>query len=277
MDSKPTVICLTPIKNESWILDRFLQCASLWADHIIIADQQSTDESRVIAGRYSKVTLIENSSATYSEKERQQLLLEAARKIPGPRLLIALDADEMLTANFMTSPEWTTVLKAPPGTVIEFEWANLNSDFYYWSIDNFYLPLGFMDDGSDHAGFNIHSPRIPVPVDANRIRLHSIRVLHYQYVSWERLKSKNRWYECWEKLNQPWRKSIEIYRLYHHMDRISKPEGQLDDISKPEGQLLPKEWLLGYEQQGIDMTSIQRTSLALPVRVCLVNSETPAH
>jgi len=84
MDAKPTVICLTPIKNESWILDRFIQCASLWADHIIIADQQSTDESRVIAGRYSKVTLIENSSATYSEKERQQLLLEAARKIPGP-------------------------------------------------------------------------------------------------------------------------------------------------------------------------------------------------
>ena len=36
---KPTVVCLTPVKNEAWILDRFLKCAGLWAEHIIIADQ----------------------------------------------------------------------------------------------------------------------------------------------------------------------------------------------------------------------------------------------
>ncbi len=48
-NEKPLLICLTPIKNEAWILDRFLKCASLWADYIIIADQQSTDSSIEIA------------------------------------------------------------------------------------------------------------------------------------------------------------------------------------------------------------------------------------
>src|SRR5437667_3161139 len=97
---RPTIICLTPVKNEAWILDRFLQCASLWADHIIVADQCSEDESREIVGRHPKVILIENPSPVYDEGARQKLLLEAARRIPGKRLLIALDADEMLTANW---------------------------------------------------------------------------------------------------------------------------------------------------------------------------------
>ena len=96
-------------------MDRFLKCTSLWADHIIIADQQSTDGSREIAARYPKVILIDNLSPTFNEPERQKLLLEKARTIPGQRLLIALDADEILTANFMNSSEWNTVLEIPVG------------------------------------------------------------------------------------------------------------------------------------------------------------------
>ena len=56
----PKIICLTPVLNEAWILDRFIRCASLWADHIIIADQGSTDGSREIAQRYDKVIFIDN-------------------------------------------------------------------------------------------------------------------------------------------------------------------------------------------------------------------------
>jgi glycosyltransferase involved in cell wall biosynthesis len=80
----PSIICLTPVKNEAWILDRFLRCASLWADYIIIADQGSTDSSREIALRYPKVVLIDNLSLEFSEVQRQQLLLDAARQIDGP-------------------------------------------------------------------------------------------------------------------------------------------------------------------------------------------------
>ena len=41
-DESPTVICLTPVRNESWILERFRPGASMWADHIVIADQRRT-------------------------------------------------------------------------------------------------------------------------------------------------------------------------------------------------------------------------------------------
>ncbi|MDX2229164.1 MAG: glycosyltransferase family 2 protein [Leptolyngbyaceae cyanobacterium bins.349] len=243
--SKPSIICLTPIKNEAWILDRFLKCASQWADHIIIADQGSIDNSKEIALAYSKVTLIENSSPIYDEVERQKLLIRAAREFPEPRLLIALDADEMLTANFMECPEWQTVLQAPKGTVIRFEWANLMPGIQsYWPA-GYDHSLGFMDDGTEHTGKKIHSPRIPVPSGAPAISLKKIKVLHYQYSYWKRMESKHRWYQCWERINYPERSPIDVYRQYHHMYAI--PENKI--------RSLPPEWIDGYERQGIDMTS----------------------
>lgn len=251
---KPTVICLTPVKNEAWILDRFLKCASLWADHIIIADQNSEDESREIARRYPKVTLIENPNTEFNEPERQKMLIAAARKIPGPRLLVALDADEMLTANFMEHPEWNTVLNSPPGTIIEFQWVNILPGFdSYWSPvnANFFYPLGFIDDGSEHIGNKIHSPRIPEPAQSPRIRLTSIRILHYAYTNWDRVSRKHRWYQCWEILNRPSEHPVKIYRFYYSMNAFPK-----DDI-----YVFNSEWIDGYEKQGIDMTSVYRASL----------------
>ncbi len=88
---RPTVICLTPVRNEAWILERFLRCASLWADHIVIADQRSDDGSPEIARRFPKVLLIANDTVGLDEAARQRLLLAAARRIAGPRLLVTLD------------------------------------------------------------------------------------------------------------------------------------------------------------------------------------------
>ncbi|NJL11409.1 MAG: glycosyltransferase family 2 protein [Calothrix sp. SM1_7_51] len=248
--SKPTIICLTPIKNEAWILHRFLKCTSLWADHIIIADQQSTDESREIASSYPKVILVDNPSPTFNEPERQKILLEAARRIPGQRLLITLDADEILTSNYVNSPEWKTILQAPSGTIIRFQRVNLlpNLSSYWLEANGAGFALGFMDDGSEHVGREIHSERIPLPEQANTIELRDIKVLHYQFVNWERMESKHRWYQCWERLNHPEEQAVEIYRQYHHMYGI--PQNEIIT--------LPKSWLSGYEQQQIDMTSINR-------------------
>ncbi len=249
--SKVSIICLTPVKNEAWILDRFLQCASLWADHIIIADQQSDDGSREIASKYSKVILIDNPSPTFNEPERQKLLINEARKIPGSRLLITLDADEMLTANFKDSPEWQTILQAPIGTVINFQWVNLCPDMKNCWIPNRDFSWGFMDDNSEHLGRKIHSSRIPIPSKAPIITLRDIKVLHYQYTDWERMKSKHRWYQCWERLNQSSRSAIDIYRQYHHMYSIS-PEEFIP---------LQKEWFSGYLDNNIDMTSVRSSSV----------------
>jgi hypothetical protein len=46
--SNTTVACLVPVKNEAWILERFLRSAEQWADVIVLGDNGSTAESVAI-------------------------------------------------------------------------------------------------------------------------------------------------------------------------------------------------------------------------------------
>ena len=244
----PKIICMTPVKNESWILDRFLKCASLWADNIIIADQMSDGGSAEIASNYPKVTIVKNESPIFNEPERQELLIQEARKIPGPRLLIALDSDEFLTSDFMFSPEWDTIIKAPEGTVIRFQLPVILPDLRSYWMPKFTVPMGYMDDGAKHVGRKIHSPRIPIPNTASTIVLREIKVMHYVGIDSDRWESKHRWYQCWEHINQPQKSAVDIFRQYHRKDVIP------DQEIKP----MPSKWLKGYESHCIDMTSSYR-------------------
>jgi hypothetical protein len=246
---KPLVICLTPIKDEAWILERFLKCVSTWADHIIIADQQSKDGSKEIARRFPKVTLIENSSESYSEWDRQQLLISAARKIPGPKILITLDADEFFTANLLSSPEWQTILSSSPGTVIRFQWLEVFADtrglcYFRFPWDP---PIGFVDDGTEHNGSLILSVRVPWKTGATTITPTQIKVMHYCLFDRDRFRSRIRWYQCYEHLNTH-KRPIHLYRFYHQ-DLFVR-----SDVIKP----VPTDWVQRYEESGIDMSSVQR-------------------
>lgn len=247
--ARPTVICLTPVKNEAWILERFLEAASLWADEIIIADQHSDDGSRDIAKRFPKVTLIDNPDVQFNESERQTLLLAAARRIKGPRLLIALDADEFLTANCLQSEEWQRALTSEPGTVIAFRWAVVLPDLATYYLFPGEFRLGLMDDGiSAHTGRAIHSPRLPMPEHAPVISMEQIRVLHYAVADVERFKSKIRWYQCWEYLNQINRRGLlGLYRWYHR-DLAIPPAAKLP---------LPKQWFEAYRTHGININAFR--------------------
>jgi len=235
--------------NEAWILKRFLECASVWADHIIIADQRSTDGSREIARRFPKVTLIDNSSEVFNEPERQQMLLAEARKIPGPKILMALDSDEFLTANFLTSPERETILRAAPGTVIRFQWLEILSEAsdlryfrYRWDP-----PIGYVDDDALHKGPAIHSVRVPVPPGAPTLFPTQIKIMHYSMLDLERFKSKIRWYQCFEHINLH-RKPLDLYRFYHENLYVSPTVIQA----------VPREWIQEYERNGIDMSTVHR-------------------
>lgn len=238
----PTVICLTPVRNEAWILDNFLNSASLWADYIIIADQMSTDGSREIALRYPKVKLIDNTSEVFNEPERQKLLINEARKIEGKRLLITLDADEMFSPEIFKSDEWKeVVLKAEPGTVLKFQWANIRPDLKnMWYGD--YFPWGFMDDGAEYtAKSKIHTSRIPLSDKNEIVKICQIKVIHFQYANWTRMLSKHRWYQCLEIVNYPEKSAVDIFRIYHHMFAV--PKSQIIPI--------PKHWVSQYKLKSI--------------------------
>ena len=104
--------------------------------------------------------------------------------------------------------------------------------------------FGFVDDDRAHQGTFIHSPRVPQEKHGPKLYLADIKVLHYQYTDWTRMKSKHRRYEVIETLHDSRRGAISIYRQYHHMDPPN-----------PWRMPIPREWLDGYIRAGIDMTS----------------------
>ena len=244
-DEKAQVICLTPTKNEEWIIERFVKAASLWADIIIIADQMSTDKTVEIAKQYSKVQIVMNESETFNENERQKLLINEARKIPGKKLLLALDADEFLTANFHGSSEWKEMLHADEGTVFSMEWPFIKDDFeHYWEVADSYRKFAVMDDGSEHGGSAMHSVRIPFSLDANNVFIKEIKVMHFQYTDWKRMESKHLWYQCYEHVMNPKKSYFEIYRMYHHM------------YVKQAYKEIPHEWFEYYEDNQVGLKVI---------------------
>ncbi len=247
---RPTIICLTPVKNEEWCLDDFLKSASLWADYIIICDQMSTDGSRDIAMRYPKVRLIDNPSPIFNEPERQKMLIDEARKIKGKRLLITLDADEMFSPEFLdeNNQEWKDMLNAGDGTVFRFQWANLHPDGEHcWYTD--YHPWGYMDDGYEHtSNSKIHSTRIPMPSNTKMVDIKSVKVIHRQYIDWKRMESKHRWYQAYERITYPQKSVVDIFRMYHHMYQMIKIN--LEQI--------PIQWEKEYAEYDISFTNFRR-------------------
>src|SRR5262245_46688172 len=158
-----------------------------------------------------------NDSPVFDEKHRQQLLLNRARQISGKRILIGLDADEALSSNFANSKEWERLSEAKPGTIVRFRWVNILPGFKAAWIPPGLRPFGFIDDGSEHHGKQIHSPRVPQPKEAPVLDLEEVVVLHFQYVAWERMVSKHRWYQVWEWAEHRQKGALQIFREYHHM------------------------------------------------------------
>lgn len=241
----PKLICLTSVLNEAWILDRFIQCASLWADYIIIGDQGSTDGSQEIAKKYDKVIFFENKrTGEMNEGDYRTPLFERARIIEGSKILITLDADEILTPNF-NSPEWKTILSANPGTILSLPIHNLLPNGTYWAFGECYT--GYVDDGAPFVKGVIHAVRTIAPPKHDVLVCQEVCVLHYKYMDWERMMNRNRWYQCFETvygLSYP----VSIFRRYH----------QIDTIPKEQRLKWPEWWRHEYEKYGIEITSILR-------------------
>jgi len=245
--SDPALICLTPVRNEAWILERFLRCARLWADHIVVVDHCSTDGSREIAREFPKVTLVEYDKTSFDEPERRRLLIETARSLEPDRrrILLALDADEAFT-RWDTAPGWTDMLSAAPGTTITTQWANVLPGCSRCWLDK-YVASGYVDDGRPFDTCAIHGDRVPSAPDGPRLNLEKVKLLHYQYADWDRMKSKQRWYQVWERIHHPQKRAVLLYRQYHQMDTVA-PEDTRD---------IPCDWLTPYTEAGIDLSHVK--------------------
>jgi glycosyltransferase involved in cell wall biosynthesis len=245
---RPLVV-LTPVRNEAWILERFLAVTSRVADLIVIADQGSTDGSRDICRGFPKVQLLDNPSPQYDEARRQILLLEAARRlVPGEKVLLALDADELIAANAPGSPGWQAMFEAPAGTVLCFEkpdlWQGTDRCLRYdtpW-------PLGYVDDGAAHRARRLHSLRIPTPEGAPRLQVPDVKVLHYALTRLDHQAAKARFYSVQENLHGT--SPLVRRRALYSRNRDWSASGRLEPA--------PREWFAGWEAGGIDLRRVPR-------------------
>jgi hypothetical protein len=240
------IIVLTPIRNEEWIIDKFLKICSLFADHILIADQNSTDKSVEIALQYDKVTLITNDSSDFNEADRQELLITTARVLFGnDNFLLALDADEIITSNSLYAQDWKKIKGAARGTVFLFDKPTplFNSNLAFTYKEGF--PLGFVDDGSQHCPSEIHSVRIPIPKNAKIIFIENIAFLHLCFKRENVQFSKNRYYCVLEKTLG--KGNLRTRRFYYC---FATPE---DYINSGKSSVIDEKWYSVYNEMGINL------------------------
>jgi glycosyltransferase involved in cell wall biosynthesis len=250
MNPAPKIVVITPVKNEAWILDRFLAVTSQFADHIIVADQNSTDGSPDICRKYPKVDLILNDSPDYDEASRQLLLIQRSREVvSGQRILLALDADEVLAANAMETLSWQSMLSAKPGTVLFFEKPDLYITPYQCIRYDNPWPIGYVDDGAEHKPKAIHSIRVPLPDYARKLHLDEVKVLHYALSQQTRQASKMRLYSVIENV-----KGITSFALY----RRRAYSASKNWVRQGRLETCPIEWFQKWEDVGIDMCSLQQ-------------------
>lgn len=196
-------IVLMPVKNEAWILRESLASLSGFADHILIADQNSTDGSKEIYKEFSKVSVIENPAEGHSNTVRW-LLLQNARKMFGDRdLLICIDADEMISTEAVL--EMDKLAKENSQGTISFElpWIQLWKDIYHYRNDGAwkdnFKAMAFLDspqlDYSKTVTINDHTSRIPKTDSIVRLNMP---LIHFQYVAWEASQLKQVWYRASE-------------------------------------------------------------------------------
>jgi len=241
----PKIVVVTPVKNEAWILDRFLTVTSQFADHIIIADQLSTDGSLEIYPKYPKVHVIMNDSGAYDESSRQLLLLNEARNVvPTPRIILGLDADEILAADAVQKPGWQAMLAAKPGTVVWFEKPDLYGSTEQCIRHSSLTPLGYVDDGAVHRPKKIHSLRIPMPDYANNLEIDDVKVLHYAWLQFDRFRARQRYYSVLENVMCTSPRFMTRRRVYgSNRDWL---EGKALDA-------VPPSWFASWAELGLDM------------------------
>lgn len=244
----PKVVILTPVKNEAWIIERFLAVATRCADLVIVVDQNSTDGTAQICRRFERVHVLTNPTDDYDESSRQQLLIEEARRlVPGPRVLLALDADELVAADAIATDDWRAMLAARPGTVVYFEKPDLYESVSRCIRYTTPWPLAYCDDGAPHQGRLVHSIRIPVRESADRLVLEQAKIIHYGLARPRAQRAKSRYYSVIENTRQTQR-SVLLRRWAYASNRNYGGGGRVMAPSD--------EWFAGWEAQSIAVRSV---------------------
>lgn len=223
---RPTLVVITPVRNEAWVLDAFLTCVSSWADHIILADQHSTDGSREIAAKYEKVMLVENNAAEMNQASARLLLFKEADKITGDKIVFALDADEFLSEGFQSTAGWKRILESTPNELFSFKWLDLYQDYAHALPDFIFMEWACHFDSSMNLAEEyercekraVHEMRVPClpPEQARYVEIDDIRFVHLANLNLTRQSNKFAFYQVHTVESLPERgNAVGLFRTYH--------------------------------------------------------------
>lgn len=234
MNERPTIVVVTPVRNEAWVLDAFLTCTSSWADYIILADQHSDDGTREIAQKYEKVILIDNPTQEWYEYLCRTKLLEEAAKIPGDKVIFGLDADEFLSEGFENTASWNKIMNAKGNQIFCFNWLNLFDNFstaeytkmhFEWAA-HFDPALAFVEEYRTREKHAVHCSRVPC-LETERcqyINVDDLWVVHLAKLNHEKMRQKFDFYQVtWVDKNKEKDDPIGMYRGYnkYYPDKLS--------------------------------------------------------
>jgi hypothetical protein len=199
---------MMPVRNEGWVIEHSLACLSGFCDVILVGDQDSDDETRVICRRFPKVVLLESSQRLVCEQARWQLL-NAARDYDGNNLLWCTDADELMSPALAIRFFNALSGNLQPGTIVECPYYHLwnRSDRYRTEGDYapYWKEVGLRDDRRmDYSRMRrlpLHEARVPIEGAIGRVRAEDLPVLHLQWLLAERNQMKQAWYRCREWLD----------------------------------------------------------------------------
>ena len=245
MPDRPHVVCLTPVRNEARFLPAFLAAAATWADGIVIVDHARPTAVASSRPRTPRSSSCADDESDYDEGRRVRLLFDAARaEFPEPRVLVKLDADEALTAGATATAGWAALLAAPPGTGVRMRWLNLLPDGTTW-VDPSHRPFALVDDAGD-PDVSLHPREKMRDGAAPPLVLDDVAVVHLQHLDPANMKSKQRWYQAWNRVQLPDRRPRDVYRQFHWMDALDPAQLVATDPA----------WLAGYEAAGIALTPV---------------------
>ena len=233
--NRPLLICLSCTRNYGWVTRCFLEINSRWADYIIIVDQMSTDGTREICAEYKNVILVDDLNLSYREADRARIALERAREIKGDKILIYLDIDEILPANYMKTKAWNQILSSLVGAMFDVRWANILQDKCHWVEEepSFWMHRVLHDDGTTPYTVKeqIHVPLLPWVEGQEDVKLEDLRILHFGMYNENWVYAKHCFYQMVDVKQKRTKSLISIYRYYNdaHMSSLQHD--------------IPKEWL----------------------------------
>ena len=258
------LIAIMPVRNEEWILRENLKTLSQSCDAIFVADQDSTDCTPEICKEFEKVHYLQYGTSTMGSENRRQILLDAARSYDGCNVILAVDADEIATATILDDPNWPLMLNSlQPRESVMLEWLMLwkhprryRKDSSVWA--NRWVHFLFRDDRvTDYAIGNWHEPRVPQAFAENARRFEPVKILHYQFVAWERMLSKQAYCRMIELLRSSNAQPVTINQKYV----VTKDERNM------QVQEVAQEWLDPWLHIGADLNHFQN------IEFCWYDSE----